>query len=158
MSKLKFDCPKVKGLTCDWGSHPNCGGAKVGEGGIFRAIDTITTNKRTERYRWGRRGTRRPKKPKHELRSSEDRGMFPGWILYVLQNLPLHTLQQMQSKVHSTRGKSLLESSVTTILPNWQLPLIFVWFTLKSHEHLRFHSNFFLHVQYNRCTCTRSLR
>ena len=33
------------------------------------------------------------------------------------------------------RGKSLLESWVTTFLPDWQLPLIFVWFTSKSHEH-----------------------
>ena len=35
----------------------------------------------------------------------------------------------------STRGKSLLESWGTTFLLNWQPPLIFVWFTSKSHEH-----------------------
>ena len=33
------------------------------------------------------------------------------------------------------RGKSLLESWGTTFLPKWQPPLIFVWFTSKSHEH-----------------------
>ena len=31
------------------------------------------------------------------------------------------------------RGKSLLESWGTTFLPDWQPPLIFVWFTSKSH-------------------------
>ena len=35
----------------------------------------------------------------------------------------------------STRGKSLLELWVTTFLPDWQPPLIFVRFTSKSHEH-----------------------
>ena len=29
----------------------------------------------------------------------------------------------------------LLEFSGTTFLPDWQPPLIFVWFTSKSHEH-----------------------
>ena len=33
------------------------------------------------------------------------------------------------------RGKSLLELWVTTFLPGWQPPLIFIWFTSKSHEH-----------------------
>jgi len=33
------------------------------------------------------------------------------------------------------RGNSLLESWGTTFLPNRQPPLIFVWFTSKSHEH-----------------------
>ena len=32
------------------------------------------------------------------------------------------------------RGKSLLELRVTAFLPDWQAPLIFVWFTSKSHE------------------------
>ena len=35
----------------------------------------------------------------------------------------------------SSRGKSLLELWGTTFLPDWQPPLIFVWFTSKSHEH-----------------------
>ena len=34
-----------------------------------------------------------------------------------------------------SRGKSLLESWVITFLPDWQLPLIFVWFTSKLQEH-----------------------
>ena len=34
-----------------------------------------------------------------------------------------------------TIGKSLLELWVTTFIPNWQTPLIFVRFTSKSHEH-----------------------
>ena len=34
-----------------------------------------------------------------------------------------------------TRGKSLLELWPTSFLPDWQPPLIFVWFTSKSHEH-----------------------
>ena len=34
-----------------------------------------------------------------------------------------------------TRVKSLLESLVTTFLPDWQPPLLFVWFTSKSHQH-----------------------
>ena len=33
-----------------------------------------------------------------------------------------------------TRGKSLLESWGTTFLPDWQPPLIFVWFTSKLRE------------------------
>ena len=33
------------------------------------------------------------------------------------------------------RGKSFLESWVTTLLPDWQPPCIFVWFISKSHEH-----------------------
>ena len=33
------------------------------------------------------------------------------------------------------RGWSLLESWVTTFLPDWQPPLIFDWFTSKSHEY-----------------------
>ena len=42
----------------------------------------------------------------------------------------LQTIQKME-----IRGKSLLKSWDTTLLPNWQPPLIFVWFTSKSHEH-----------------------
>ena len=45
-------------------------------------------------------------------------------------------------------GKSLLESWVTTFLPNWQPSLIFVWFTSKSHEH----------YPHYKSTCKRSLR
>ena len=33
-----------------------------------------------------------------------------------------------------TRGKSLFELWVTTFLPDWQPPLIFVWSTSKSHN------------------------
>ena len=33
-----------------------------------------------------------------------------------------------QVKLDETRGKSLLELWGTTFLPDWQLPLIFVWF------------------------------
>ena len=33
------------------------------------------------------------------------------------------------------RDKSLLESWGTTFHPDWQPPLIFVWFTSKSHSH-----------------------
>ena len=38
-------------------------------------------------------------------------------------------------KTRVIRGKSLLESWGTTFLHDWQPPLIFVWFPLKSHEH-----------------------
>ena len=38
-------------------------------------------------------------------------------------------------KYFMTRGKSLLESWVTTFLPDWQPPLIFVWITSKLNEH-----------------------
>ena len=31
-------------------------------------------------------------------------------------------------------GKSLIESWRTTFIPDWQPPLIFAWFTLKSHK------------------------
>ena len=38
--------------------------------------------------------------------------------------------------VMDSRGKSLLELWGITFLPDWQLPLTFVWFTSKSHEHV----------------------
>ena len=62
----------------------------------------------------------------------------------------LSTSESMESEkgmiLH--RGKSFLELWVTTFLPDWQPPLIFVWFTSKSHD------------LYPHCknTCTRSLR
>ena len=34
----------------------------------------------------------------------------------------------------NTNDKSLLESWVTTFLPDWQPPLIFVWFTSKPYD------------------------
>ena len=37
--------------------------------------------------------------------------------------------------VNTAIDKSLLELKGTFFLPDWQPPLIFVWFTSKSHEH-----------------------
>ena len=46
--------------------------------------------------------------------------------------LPLHSCDLLSvgddATLLYTRGKSLLESWVTTFLPDWQPPLIFVWF------------------------------
>ena len=39
-----------------------------------------------------------------------------------------------QRQTNVTRGKSLLDWWGTTFLRDWQLPLIFVWFTSKSYE------------------------
>ena len=67
-----------------------------------------------------------------------------GW--WVLSCSPYHGFSLLLqyfpnvSRWCCTRGKSLLESWSTTFLPDWQLPLIFVWFTSKSHEHLAFNN------------------
>ena len=44
-------------------------------------------------------------------------------------------IDSIRHSILITRGKSLLELWDTTFLPDWQPPLIFVWFTSKSHEH-----------------------
>ena len=46
----------------------------------------------------------------------------------------LHSVEKGISPAFDARGKSLLESWRTTFLSDWQPPLIFVWFTSKSHD------------------------
>ena len=50
--------------------------------------------------------------------------------------LDFHTIHQMQPWkifffILKTRDKSILELWITTLLPDWQPPLTFVWFTSK---------------------------
>ena len=44
-------------------------------------------------------------------------------------------LKSLSRQAYLPRGKSLVESLDTTFLPDWQPPLVFVWFTSKFHEH-----------------------
>ena len=75
---------------------------------------------------------------------------LPSQLCCRLQTILHHTRQRLQEHYGAigfcfstltqhryvlARGKSLLESWGTTFLPDWQPPLIFVWFTSKSHEH-----------------------
>ena len=57
------------------------------------------------------------------------------WFKLTWRNLKKNLEITWFPKCVRSRGKSLLELWVTTFLPNWQPPLIFVWFILKSHEH-----------------------
>ena len=55
---------------------------------------------------------------------------FWGLLLFLHLHMKVCTVC-----IDTLRGKSLLESWVTTFLPDWQPPLIFIRFTSKSHEH-----------------------
>ena len=60
--------------------------------------------------------------------------IFPCLITLFFEHKSRIFLELEQRWIFFSRGKSLLESWGTTFLPDWQPPLIFVRFTLKSKE------------------------
>ena len=59
---------------------------------------------------------------------------FSHMTMALFGTLYIYLFFNQTKRLLFTRGKSLLESWGTTFLPDWQPPLIFVWFTSKSHE------------------------
>ena len=69
----------------------------------------------------------------HNEKRNESNMPSEGWFVEIILRYTLFFDKHIFFKL--PRGQSLLESWVTTFLPDWQPPLIFVWFTSKSHEH-----------------------